>query len=573
MQPRNAPPGRSEMQRDSGPELGLRVGMKSAVGPKRKLNEDYAGYRLPDDEGQRLSKGALFVIADGMGGHQAGEVASKEAVVRVIEEYYADTAPSPSESLVRAIRLANRVIHDHALSDPAKSGMGTTLVAAVVLGHKVLVANVGDSRAYLINGQGISQITEDHSWVEEQIRAGLMSREEAAHHPQRNLITRALGAKPSVEVDLFEGQLGEGEFLLLCTDGLSGPLRGQQMASVVRSAEPADAAVRLVAQAASEGGDDNATILIVQVAPPARRQRPEDREQTVISSSPGAAATALARVREQLRRLTATLPQQPYRWLLGALAALTLLFLLAAFAALIWGGDPSPRAAPQPAGVYNEQLLGSGGEEIARSLGYPGFAEMQEAHGGNLDPAAPATQPLWPANWSLYLAGKAGDWQCDGQRCGFTLEMAGEEYQVTYPAGGEQPSLDGSRVVVVGRGEIDSDAVDAEFVARSNRGWAWWGPQREAVYQRQMGQLAWVYGTVDISPNGLVEPGDDSWQERGSPILLLGQWEVPGEETLPIFRYQAVFRMEANRYLLVQGKPEIPLPTSTAKPKPTNDGQ
>jgi len=552
MQPNNATPDRSQQTAGNGPELELRVGMKSDVGPKRELNEDYAGYRLPDDgqqaghsgEAERHTKGALFVVADGMGGHQSGEVASKEAVVRVIEEYYADAAHTPAESLVRAIRIANRVIHDHALSDPSKSGMGTTLVAAAVLGQRVFVANVGDSRAYLIDRQGISQITEDHSWVEEQIRAGLMRRADAARHPQRNLITRALGSKPSVEVDLFEGQLGEGQTLLLCTDGVCGPLQDRQLARAVRGresglADPADAAAQLVALAGNQAGDDNATVLIVQAVAPPHGGQPDDRGQTVVSPTPGPARPDLAALRERLSSLiSVALTKQgqgyPARPLVLTLAALTLLFCLVALAALAWGGDPLPAAAPQPARVYDEQLATWSPDQVALYLGYPGFTEMQAAHGGALDPAAPATQPLWPAEWGLYVAGKARDWQCTEQGCSFTIEVDREAYQVTYPAG-RGPALNGRRVLVYGKGENGSQDIDAQLIVRSNRWWAWWQPRRETVYQGRLSNPAWAYSTVDAGPNGLVEPGDDGgWQERGSRVLVVGHWEEAG--SAPVFR-------------------------------------
>jgi serine/threonine protein phosphatase PrpC len=171
------------------------------VGRARPHNEDYVDYYTPPDPRQLARKGSIYVVADGMGGHQAGEVASQGAVELAIGQYYSDTTHDVGTGLVRAFRAANQQIHAQAQSDPSKGGMGTTLVAAVILGRKVYVANVGDSRAYLVNRQGITQITEDHSWVEEQVRAGLLTPEQAKRHPQRNLVTRALGSKPAVEVD------------------------------------------------------------------------------------------------------------------------------------------------------------------------------------------------------------------------------------------------------------------------------------------------------------------------------------------------------------------------------------
>ncbi|MEJ2210001.1 MAG: Stp1/IreP family PP2C-type Ser/Thr phosphatase [Anaerolineae bacterium] len=586
MQPDNATAQKPPDLAGQGPEIELRVGMKSDVGPKRKLNEDYAGYRLPDNGqagDQRQTKGALFVVADGMGGHQAGEVASKEAVVRVIDEYYADAAHPPAESLVRAIRLANRVIHDEAISDPSKSGMGTTLVAAAVLGQCVYVANVGDSRAYLIDAREINQITEDHSWVEEQIQAGLMSREEAAHHPQRNVITRALGSKPTVEVDLFEGLLTEGQALLLCTDGVCGPLHEHQLAHAVRGSEshladPAEAAAQLVALAGRQSGDDNATVLIVEAVAPPRGGQPDDEGQTVVSPAQDPARSALASLQQRLAQATAAGRSAAARLdlagsgrellarpLVLVLAGLMLLFCLAALVALVWGGSPRAAAAPRPAAVYDQRLASWGADKMALYLGYPGFAEMQAAHGGMLDPKAPAAQPLWPAAWDLYLAGQARDWKCTEQACTFALEIDAQTYQVTYPAGdGARPQ--GGRVLVYGRGKEGSHDLDAALIVRTRRWWAWWQPRRETVYQGQLNDPAWVYSIVDVSPNGLVEPADgDGGQERGSAVLLAGRWEET--ESPPVFRYRQVFGLQGSRYEPLEGAADdTSLPTATARP-------
>ncbi|MCL7454576.1 MAG: Stp1/IreP family PP2C-type Ser/Thr phosphatase [Anaerolineae bacterium] len=263
----------------SSAELSLDIGLASDVGPIRELNEDCADFRVPEDRALYQAKGAIFVVADGMGGHQAGDVASRQAVALVIEGYYADDASQPSDDLVRAIKAANRSVYEEALSDRSKSGMGTTLVAAIVLGHKVYVANVGDSRAYALVDQAIVQITEDHSWVEEQVRAGLLTREQANHHPQRHLITRALGSRSSVDVDLYEGELHAGEMLLLCTDGLSNPLSDLAIGRIIRALPPADAAQRLIREAEELAGDDNATALVVKLVP-SRTEVTQDTVET-----------------------------------------------------------------------------------------------------------------------------------------------------------------------------------------------------------------------------------------------------------------------------------------------------
>ena len=243
--------------------LELRAAKLTDVGLARPHNEDYVDFSIPSDPRQLAQKGSIFLVADGMGGHQAGEVASKGAVEATMAHYLADTTHDVGTSLVRAFRAANQQLYTQAEGDPSKGGMGTTLVAAVILGRKVYVANVGDSRAYLINRRGITQITEDHSWVEEQVRAGLLNEEQARRHPQRNLVTRALGSKPAVEVDLFEGEITAGDTLLLCSDGLTGRVADQEIAAIVQEAQPLEAARRLVALANERGGNDNITVLII----------------------------------------------------------------------------------------------------------------------------------------------------------------------------------------------------------------------------------------------------------------------------------------------------------------------
>jgi serine/threonine protein phosphatase PrpC len=255
------------------------------VGRARPHNEDYVDFYVPPDPRQLARKGAMYVVADGMGGHQAGEVASQGAVELAIGQYYSGTTHDVGTGLVRAFRAANQQIYAQAQSDPSKGGMGTTLVAAVILGRKVYVANVGDSRAYLINRQGITQITEDHSWVEEQVRAGLLTPEQARRHPQRNLVTRALGSKPAVEVDLFEGEIGAGDALLLCSDGLTGRVEDHELAAMVQEHPPHQAAKLLVNLANERGGNDNITVLIVSA-----QEEPATVKAPVLPPAPAAKA-------------------------------------------------------------------------------------------------------------------------------------------------------------------------------------------------------------------------------------------------------------------------------------------
>lgn len=237
------------------------------VGRQRGHNEDYVDVFNPPDPAQRRQKGQLFIVADGMGGHQAGEVASKAAVQTISHEYYADPDPNVAAALVRSVQKANAAIHQQAQETLTQMGMGTTVVAAVARGNELFLANVGDSRAYLLRNGALKQVTRDHSFVEEQIRAGILSREEARNHPQRNVVTRAIGAKPEVEVDTYGGTLTPGDTLLLCSDGLSEPVHDQDLARILSQHTPQEAVSRLIALANERGGGDNISALVVRAAP------------------------------------------------------------------------------------------------------------------------------------------------------------------------------------------------------------------------------------------------------------------------------------------------------------------
>jgi serine/threonine protein phosphatase PrpC len=246
------------------------------VGRKRGHNEDYVDAFSPPDPAKRRQKGELFIVADGMGGHQAGEVASKSAVQTISHEYYADPEREIAGSLSRAIQRASALIYQQAQESPSRAGMGTTVVAAVVRGQELCLANVGDSRAYLMRNGAIKQVTRDHSFVEEQIRAGILTREEARTHPQRNVITRALGAGPDIEVDTYCGKLVPGDTLLLCTDGLSEYVQAEEIQTILSQHSPQETIPRLIAMANERGGNDNITALVIQAAPVTGTARLED---------------------------------------------------------------------------------------------------------------------------------------------------------------------------------------------------------------------------------------------------------------------------------------------------------
>ena len=242
------------------------------VGRKREANEDCFAV-VPEDH--------LFVVADGMGGHAAGEVASRLAVSaiadfiastrndsEIIWPFEYDTSMSPAGNRLKtAIRLANQRILDTISHKKELEGMGTTLVGAILTGSRLCVAHVGDSRAYLIRDGAITQITSDHSWVNEQVKLGFLTRNDANRHPFRNVVTRALGSKDDVVVDLAEQELQGGDFVLLCSDGLNTMLDDDTIVrTILENGQDVDKAARgLVTRANDNGGEDNVTVVVVKV--------------------------------------------------------------------------------------------------------------------------------------------------------------------------------------------------------------------------------------------------------------------------------------------------------------------
>ena len=256
--------------------LPVEVGSLSDPGQTRELNEDYFG--TPETMEISLDlveqKGRLYAVADGMGGHAAGEVASRQAISTLFEEYYASPSTEIIQRMKKAIEAANVEVYAQASSDRAKAGMGTTLVAAVLQGDDLYVANVGDSRAYLVREQSIEQVTTDHSWVNEQVQAGIITEQEAREHLYRNIITRSLGTKPGVDIDFFQRKVQPGDVLVLCCDGLSNEVKEDEIARIV-SANSAQGSVQELIDLANQlGGSDNITAIVVRIGEVIKRPLP-----------------------------------------------------------------------------------------------------------------------------------------------------------------------------------------------------------------------------------------------------------------------------------------------------------
>lgn len=243
----------------------LTCGAKTDLGRVRENNEDKFDSLEPEDATILAARGRLYAVADGMGGHAAGQIASELALKSVIREYYANTGDGLEAALTAAVQAANSLVHDTARAIPGRSGMGTTLTAAVIHENRLVAAQVGDSRLYLLREGAIRQVTEDHSWVAEQVRLGALDAASAARSPFRNVITRSLGAEAEVRVDLFEEELRPGDRLLLCSDGLSGQVPDERMASLAGKDTPSVACLELIDAANDSGGRDNITVLLLRV--------------------------------------------------------------------------------------------------------------------------------------------------------------------------------------------------------------------------------------------------------------------------------------------------------------------
>jgi protein phosphatase len=298
----------------------------SDTGRRRRRNEDNYVVAPP-----------LFAVADGMGGAQAGEVASRLAA-SALEGGDSDGLSGP-ERIDALIQEANRRIYDRASTDPTASGMGTTMTVALVEGMVVAIGHVGDSRAYLVRGEQMEQLTDDHSLVNELLKSGRLSEEEAHVHPQRSVITRAVGTDPDVDVDGFTIEAEEGDVFLLCSDGLTDMVEDEEILELVHAnRDDLDKAVKALVTAANRGGgEDNITAVAFRIS--AEAEAPAaNLEDTV--SMPALAADEDEpdeQTREQVQEPepTPTPPAADARRVRLVLLALVLLLLAAA--AIIWG--------------------------------------------------------------------------------------------------------------------------------------------------------------------------------------------------------------------------------------------
>ncbi len=251
------------------PQSQLALGASTDVGKVRKSKQDFYSAVLAPNAPPGV--GGVLVVADGVGGQQAGEQASRQAVQAVLE-YLRDVGPpvaqddgkARADQVRLAIEHANTAVN-RAATTPETRGMATTLVVVFVEGPTVTVGNVGDSRCYILRADTMTQVTRDHSFVAEEVARGALTPEQAATHPRRNMLTRAIGVEGRVQVDTFQFAGEENDVFVLCSDGLHGMVSDDEIATVLRTEEPGEAAEALVALANEAGGKDNVTVVVARV--------------------------------------------------------------------------------------------------------------------------------------------------------------------------------------------------------------------------------------------------------------------------------------------------------------------
>lgn len=233
------------------------VSYLSDVGNIRKVNQDYAGYF----ESEYLR---LYVVADGMGGHNAGEIASKLAVDYIIQYVNENKDEEIEKNIIDAIKFSNKSIHEKSQESDIYSGMGTTITACIIRNKEAVVANVGDSSCFIVNKKGIEKVTKDHSLVQQLLDNGSITEAEALHHPNKNIITRSLGINEKIEVDTFKLNVDEVYKFIICTDGLTNYVSKDEIKEIVLAEKNSEACKRLIELSKLRGGRDNITVIVFE---------------------------------------------------------------------------------------------------------------------------------------------------------------------------------------------------------------------------------------------------------------------------------------------------------------------
>jgi serine/threonine protein phosphatase PrpC len=250
------------------PKPGIEAASLTDIGRQRVNNEDSYLYWEPDSDEDFRRKGRLAIVADGMGGYEGGQEASRLAVETVRSVYDNAFGASPQDTLIEAFQSAHQNIQRFAVEHPQFYGMGTTCTALAIVERQLYFAHVGDSRLYLIRGDSITRLTRDHSYVGRLVESGIVRSEDAESHPQRHILTAALGSgrdvTPHIPEHAFSLELGDS--LLLCTDGLWGLVGDPELSGVVQTNPPAEACQKLVSMALERGGPDNITVMVLHIS-------------------------------------------------------------------------------------------------------------------------------------------------------------------------------------------------------------------------------------------------------------------------------------------------------------------
>ncbi|MGI6056885.1 MAG: Stp1/IreP family PP2C-type Ser/Thr phosphatase [Bilifractor sp.] len=239
----------------------MKVFSATDIGQKRHMNQDFI-FTSEEPVGNLPN---LFVVADGMGGHNAGDFASRYGVSVLVESVRRDKNFNPVKVMRNAIEAANREVFSQSRNDPSMAGMGTTMVVCTVVGGYAYIANVGDSRLYLAGSESMTQITQDHSLIAEMVRLGELTPEEGRNHPDKNIITRAVGTNEEVKIDFFDVKLETGDQILMCSDGLSNMVEDPRIFEILKGEDTKeDKAQVLVDEANANGGRDNIAVIVVE---------------------------------------------------------------------------------------------------------------------------------------------------------------------------------------------------------------------------------------------------------------------------------------------------------------------
>lgn len=244
-------------------QLRTTVAARTDMGRVRDNNEDKFEFYIAED--RPADKGSIFLVCDGMGGHNAGQVASELATKTFIKTYLDHPSTDPEVAARAAVESANRIVYDWGTSMPQYRGMGTTLTALILIQDQYVLAHAGDSRCYRLEAEGVRQLSDEHTWVHEMITSGAMTPEEAERHPYKHMITKAIGNDGLIGPQIDSGTVFSGDLFLLCSDGLTNHVRDAQLAAVLQSEKPGSAVWTLVNHALADGGSDNCTAMVVRV--------------------------------------------------------------------------------------------------------------------------------------------------------------------------------------------------------------------------------------------------------------------------------------------------------------------